>query len=87
MSDKDINDEDNLSLGEQLNHEMTGCPCGCDGIAQLHDDRSYGWWECPAAGTILMRTSVKTAQDVSRLAEIVFQGETCMSRNFPYYHN
>ncbi len=50
MSDKDINDEDNLSLGEQLNHEMTGCPCGCDGIAQLHDDRSYGWWECPRCG-------------------------------------
>lgn len=26
------------------------CPCGCDGVVDDHDDRSYGCWSCPSCG-------------------------------------
>jgi len=26
------------------------CPCGCKGVFEKHDDRSYGYWECPRCG-------------------------------------
>ena len=26
------------------------CPCGCDGVEEDHDDRSYGCWPCPSCG-------------------------------------
>lgn len=26
------------------------CPCGCGGEFDKHDDRSYGFWECPRCG-------------------------------------